>query len=184
MFTVHEGADRIALVGEASTLKVARADVGKCLDSVQLAWSRGKFLQLQREWTSFSVNQHQSMKYFIFRGIKANRTEARLASQHPDAVIPTMTILGGLANIQPTVEVAEPNNLEVHRLFIDQLGQRAVKLHLDHTLEPEKHNLGWHNGQVKFIDAGSDGLDHLLSTKSAAILSVLGALGEILASNK
>jgi hypothetical protein len=173
MFTVHKGEDRIALVGETSTLKVARVDAGRCLDSAHLAWKRGGLPRLQHEWASLPVDQHQSMQYYMFRGVTANRTEAQLASEYPDAIIPTTALLGGLANLQPTVETIEPDNLEIHRLFIDLLGQRAVKLHLGHTLEPEKYNLGRHNGRVKFIDAGSDGLRHLLSAEPDKIHQAL-----------
>lgn len=182
MVTVHNGTDRISYVGETSTVKLAKIELQKALYE---AYSIGKRAGVDRlrEALTIPATSHQSIQSYALRGIVANRTEGYLAQEYPDAVVPTRRLLGGLANVQPSVEIVEPDSREVYRIFIALFGQYAVKLHLGHSLEPEGHNLGIHDGVVKFVDAGSDGLKHLLTTNPEKVHKALAAVTSTLPSN-
>ena len=169
---VYKGTDRTALIGRHYTLKVARTNPRGFLQYAQSIRERRGLEGVVNAWKALSADQHHSLKNFLLHGIVANRRERRVAT-HEGIVIPTRSILGGLANFQPTVPGTGLDDRAVHSAFVEQLGSKVTAL--GHMLE-DTNNIGVDDGRVKFVDGGSRGLERLMETNPDAIHRALGSL--------
>lgn len=170
---VHKGVDRTAYVGERYTVKVARSNPKQFLKYAQSVKERTGFKGVVDMWQKYSADQHQSLKNFLLHGVVANRRERRVAGQNNGVVVPTRSLLKGLVNVQPTVAPTGLDEREIHSAFVGQLGSRVTTL--GHMLE-NPSNLGVLDGQVRFVDGGSRGLEKLTHTQPESIEQALGSL--------
>lgn len=171
---IIKGKDRTAYVGERYTIKVARSNPRQFLKFVQQAKEKAGFKGVVEAWKAYSVDQYQSPKNALLHGIAANRRESRLAKQYGNIVIPTISILSGLVNVQPTVLSTDLVHDTIHSTFTGCLAGSSVTK-LGHMLE-DTSNMGVVDGQVKFVDGGSVGLEGLMQTQPEAVLQALGSL--------
>lgn len=169
----YKGTDRTAYVGEQYTIKVARSNPKQFVKSAQCTKERAGLKGVVSDWKSLTADQHHSLKNFLLHGVVANRRERRLAKQENSVVIPTISILSGLVNVQPTVPSTNLEHRSIHFAFVEHLGSRVTKL--GHMLE-DISNMGVIDGQVKFIDGGSLGLEGLMQSQPEAIQQALGSL--------
>jgi hypothetical protein len=168
---IIKGTDRTAFVGEDFTFKVARSKPGRFLESARTQHDRYGFRGLLNYWNEMNVDQIHSLKWYLFHGVAANRREQRLSEQ--GVVIPTVSILGGLVNIQHTVPSTGLDFDAVRAAFIEHVGQKVATV--GHMLE-DMNNFGVLDGQVKFVDGGSEGLERVMETHPERIENALGAL--------
>jgi hypothetical protein len=143
------------------------------LNYAQSVKERTGFKGVIKAWQALSADQHQSLKNFLLHGVVANRREHRIANQNGNIIVPTRSILKGLANIQPTVAPTGLDHEEIHSAFVEQLGSRVTTL--GHMLE-NPSNLGVLDGRVRFVDGGSRGLEKLTHTQPESIEQALGSL--------
>lgn len=170
---VARGTDRIAFVGEKHTVKVAKTRPALFSKEVHRQLERGGVKGVVNSWNRFNPDQLGSLKHMLLHGIAANRREARLAKQFGAVVAPTISLLGGVANIQPTAQSTGLDHTDVHSSFVDHIGHRVTAL--GHMLEnPE--NLGITAGGVRFIDGASLGLERLLIERPGDIEQALGSV--------
>ena len=174
---VKTGEDRIALIGERLTVKVARSNpVRFSRDLSSLARDHGVG-DAVGAWRRSTTHDNQSLRGLLLRGVAANRREGRLARDY-EVVVPTISLPGGVINVQPTAQPVELPHREIHSSFVDHLGPRVTKL--AHMLE-RPGNLGVLDGYVKFVDGGSQGLEELMHSQpddvEQALLDIGGMLG-------
>ena len=110
-------------------------------------------------------------------GITANRAEAQLFNDFPHLVVPIRFHLGrlGLINVQ---DKAEPFDLEYrtrHSIFTDEL-DRNVAL-IGHTIEGDD-NFGIHDGRIKIVDGGGEGMTKVLHANRAGVERALRRMEE------
>lgn len=170
---VYRGTNRTAFVGSKYTAKVARSNPKQFVRYAQSVKERAGFNTVIKSWNAHSANTHQSLKNLLLHGVVANRRERRLAKQNESVVIPTICLLGGLVNIQPTASSTGLEHEAVHSAFVETLGPRITSL--GHMLE-DINNIGVIDGQVKFVDGGDRGLEKLMQTHPVSIQQALGSL--------
>lgn len=166
---VAKGEDRIAFVGERLTFKVARTNPRDFKDYARDVLKHYGLKTAIDLWRNGDADDHQTLKNFLFHGIVANRRERRLAKRG-DVVVPTLSLLGGLVNVQRTADTPEIPLRTVHGLFADHLGPTVTRL--GHMLE-RPGNIGVTGGQVQFVDGGSRGLERLMDTRSEDVINSL-----------
>lgn len=172
---IEVGTNRVAIVGENATIKVAKVHAlqfGKQVaETVQRHGLRSAF----DSWRHLGPDVHQSLRNRLLGGVSANRRESRLARDHGDAVVPTISILGGLVNIQRTAEYTDVTFAEMQGSFADNLGSDVVRL--GHMME-HGQNIGVLSGTVKFLDGGSPALEALLELRPAEMAASLDSVTE------
>lgn len=170
---VAKGEDRIAFVGERFTVKLARSCPIRFGEQAIDLLKRGGVKQAIDSWSRFTPDQHHSLKNLLLHGVAANRRERRLAQGAGNVVVPTVSLLGGIANVQLTAQTLEISHREIHGSFVKNLGSQVTLL--GHMLE-NPANLGIDNGMVKFVDGGSKGLEGLMESRGADVESSLAAV--------
>ncbi|MEK7594819.1 MAG: hypothetical protein AAB436_04230 [Patescibacteria group bacterium] len=171
---ISKGEDRIAFVGERLTVKVARTHplkFGK--QAIQLTQRYGIRTAINF-WTDFDPDQHKSLQNRLLHGVNANRREERLARGAGSVVVPTVSILGGIANVQLTAEAPELSGRDIRGTFTDHLGTVPVA-QLSHMLE-NPNNLGVDDGVIKFVDGGSKALEELIGSRPTEIQDSLAEI--------
>lgn len=171
---IYKGEDRTAFVGEKFTVKVARSHPKQFGKTLHQHIDRGGFKEAVDWWKRFDVDKMGSMKLMLLHGIAANRREHRLAERFDRVVIPTMSLLGGIANVQPTTQAPDLGEDDIWGSFVDHLGPKATKL--GHMME-DVNNFGIYDSRVVFVDGGSHGLEQLLQTRADDIEKSLGSVG-------
>lgn len=171
---VYEGEDRTAFVGKKFTVKVARTHPKQFGKTLHQHMERGGVKEVVDWWNRFDVDQMGSMKRMLLHGIAANRREHRLAERFDRVVVPTVSLLGGVANVQPTTQAPGLGEDDIWGSFVDHLGPKATKL--GHMME-NVNNFGIYDNRVVFVDGGSHGLETLLKTHAHDIEKSLGAVG-------
>lgn len=170
---IYQGVDRTAYVGERYTVKVARSKPRQFLQSAMHTKERAGFRGIVDAWRALTADQHQSLKNFLFHGVVSNRRESHLSEQYEDVVTPTLSVLGGLVNVQHTAAPTSLDHDVIHAAFAEHLGPRVTTL--GHMLE-NTGNLGVVGGHVRFVDGGSRGLEELMVSHPDAIRQALGSL--------
>ena len=170
---MYQGVDRTAFVGERYTVKIARTNIGQFLKSTYRIRETAGFTDVVKMWKAYSADQHQSLKNLLLHGIVANQREYRLAKQDTAVVVPTISILKGLVNVQLTASPTNLGSAHVHAAFTEQLGPEITTL--GHMLE-DTGNLGIVAGAVVFVDGGSQGLERLMETRPDSVARALGSL--------
>jgi hypothetical protein len=170
---VIKGSDRIAYIGERHTVKIAKSNPQQFLKSARYTKERSGIRGVVSTWQALTADQHQSLKNFLFHGVVANRREEHLAKQHKGIVVPTVSILGGLVNVQPTVPSTGLSHAAIHSAFATHLDPRVTRL--GHMLE-DTSNMGVIDGSVMFTDGGSIGLESFMEKQPQAVRQALGAL--------
>ncbi len=170
---IYKGTDRTAYVGERYTVKVARSNPRQFLKSAQNTRERSGLKGVVNAWNALNADQHQSLKNFLLHGVMANRREHRLAKHDGGIVVPTVSTLRGLVNIQRTIPSTGLDHAEIHSAFAEHLGPKVTAL--GHMLE-DPSNLGVVDGQVRFVDGGSIGLERLTQTHEEPLGRALGSL--------
>ena len=155
---VYKGVDRIAFVGDKTTVKVARTNPVAFGKEVRHKFGRGGVKEVAGAWTGLTADMHHSLKNLLLHGIVANRREDRLATTS-EAIVPTQSYLGGILNIQRTVDPVGLTFEDIYGSFAEHLGPRVTKI--GHMLE-NPSNVGISDGQARFVDGGSIGLERLL----------------------
>ena len=170
---VAKGQDRIAIVGESVTVKLPRSNPVQFGNHVRKIVRKKGPAAVIDSWTRYDTDQYGSLKRALLRGVVANQRETRLARNFGQVVIPTVSILGGMANLQPTSQPLELPHREIHGCFVEYLGPLVTRL--GHMLE-DPSNLGIYDGMVRFVDGGSRGLGELMKIKGDEIGAVLETL--------
>lgn len=176
----RKGTDRIALVGERYTFKLARSNpwlflkVAKETES-SFRQSKARGMELDELKKYRSVILQHGLSQHLLRGVIANKRERRLA-EAGGVVLPTISLPGSLVNVQPTAQGTGLDFHAVHSIFADYLGPEVTKL--GHMLE-DTDNLGVINDHVVFVDGGSQGLERLMQSHEDSIRQALGALSLI-----
>jgi hypothetical protein len=172
--STHIGADRIAIVGDKYTIKVARSHPKLFGTTLHSTMERVGVRRAVDDWNKFDSDQLGSFRRMLFHGIAANRREHRIAKRFGQIVVPTMSLLGGIANIQPTSQSVDLDFTDIWRSFTENLGPKTTKL--GHMME-DVNNFGIYENRVMFVDGGSKGLEELLDTHAADIEKSLGSVG-------
>jgi hypothetical protein len=170
---VFKGVDRTALVGESQTIKIANANSPQLFDTLQYMYEHSGIKGVVQAWKSMNGGQQHKIKDLLLHGVTANRREYRIASNYDGIVLPTVSMLGGAVNVQPTVPTLDICPRALRNTFAEQFGGRVE--FLEHDLD-NPHNFGVLEGQVLFVDGGSRGLENLMQTNPDSIKNALGAL--------
>lgn len=109
------------------------------------------------------------------RGLRANEIERRLADKFGQFLVPTTGCL--CMNIQPTVPIVELD-LDTIWSCIPRVIQARYSGSLAHSLE-RIGNLGVHEGQVKFTDAGSSALERIMWNHAEYLAEGLNSIREL-----
>ena len=172
---VKKGEDRIAFVGEKLTFKLAKTSPRRAGERMKHIFKKQGLRGLLNEWVRYGADDHHTLPNHLLHGVVANRRERRLAREFGEVVVPTISILGGIANMQRTAEPTELSHREIHRSFAENLGTLVVGL--GHMLE-NTTNLGVNDGRVKFVDGGSRRLEGLMQSNAPEVEMSLVSIGE------
>ena len=176
---IKKGEDRIAFVGEKLTVKLAKTSPRKAYGRAEELIKRYGIKALLNEWAKYGADDQQTLPHRLLHGLAANNRERRLAKNFGRIVVPTVSILGGIANIQRTAEPVNLPQREIQSIFAENLGGLLVA-ELSHNLE-DTTNLGMSDGRVRFIDGGSRRLEGLLESSAEdvemSLASVATAVG-------
>lgn len=174
------GSDRRVVVGDRLTIKIARSNPMNFIKSVRHIGQNYGVRGIARMWRAADVDGYTGLKWQLFHGVKANRRERSLA-KHTAVVVPTLSLLGGVINVQPTVDDVKVQYSDIIRAFADNLDNPGMNLpRLGHTVE-DIGNFGVHDGLVKFRDAGSYGLERVIELGGGVkpVAESLGALSVV-----
>lgn len=172
----HRGSDRTVIVGKKRTLKIARSNPFRFIQSVYKTYTRHGAKGIKYKLDSEDIDTHHGIKWQLLHGISANQREHRI-SVTSELVVPTRMLLAGIVNIQPTTPDADINYRDASKALTDHLDRPGRdKARLGHMLE-DSANFGVYQGAVRFRDGGSYGLERLLCEGQGPNLKrALGAL--------
>lgn len=174
---MHSGSDRRVIVGKRHTIKVARANPFRFVQSAYETTRHHGLTGLKRMW-DIDADGYQGLKWFLLHGIVANQREARIAKSSRDIVVPVRTLLAGLINVQPSTVGITQNYDQIKSALLDNLDSPGANLpRLGHMLE-DTSNFGIYEGKIMFRDGGSYGLERVLSGENgpSGIAKALGSL--------
>ena len=111
-------------------------------------------------------------------GVRANCLESRLFNAYPDLIVPIRFDMGrlGLMNVQDRADYFDLGHEERYEAFSGELGNMADLIF--HTIR-EPNNFGVHEGRIKILDGGGEGLKRLLEMNRDAVERALHRMEEM-----
>jgi hypothetical protein len=178
---IEIGLSRVALVGRSYTLKLPRINLTGSAKRIKNILKRGG----GRKWGALvdyfvaPTDRWFCFRHDLFKGIAANRREARLSGQLQDVVVPTRFSFLGILNIQETAD--QSRRVDVSFIWGEiygQIGKEEMDRDfpaLSHTFaHPE--NYGFHEGRPKLLDYGNKRIGEFLLSHAAFMRKLLSAL--------
>lgn len=175
---IYHGSDRVVLPVSDYVLKFPKASAEVPIKESIGYYKMGGMEALGKMW-QLSPDVYQSAQWFLLHGVVANRREARLATAHPRVVEQTHMLGMGAVNIQRRLQQIELDGLDVAKLFSRHLDGRPWII--GHMIEnPTNFGIS-QDGNVRFTDGGSDGLEQALedSKVRSQIVSALDELTQL-----
>ena len=156
---IYRGTSRTAYVTRYFTLKVPNASAFDYLrtgrEFIRFAWDSRATSSVRESWQIYST---LLVGIGPVRGLFANRLEAANSRALGNNVVPTYFSLFGLVNIMAS---AQPCEIPMQMFCAHSPAPVDI-----HTFWSPK-NYGWHNGQLKLVDYGSEkAIRHLLENAS------------------
>ena len=162
---ILKGQDRIAIATGKHVVKIPK------INPIRAFHSAKEIVEDDKGYATlpfylFQAKSGETPGNFLFRGIHANRRESTLAKCHPELIVATRGLLGGLINIQNRAKTLKGwGEGELTAEFGKNFGNDANGL--DHELA-DSSNLGLcSDGAVRILDGGSNQLYELLETPLA-----------------
>ena len=173
---VGEGSNRkVYSLGEGHVLKIPKSNPVKAWMELVGLFKRGGIEPVKRIIEHGGAGVYHSPQWYLFRGIEANRLESKLAKSHPDIVVRSKRILGGLAVIQERVK-SLPESADLQSVFAKYLGWG-----LGHLID-QPGNFGIVQGKVKIVDGGDEKLAEALRRPDRT-MRIKQALSELTLAN-
>ena len=157
---VIRGTDRLVVPVGEYVLKFPRASVSLAITDILDGYEQAKFPGVRMKW-EIAADAQLSPKWFLLHGLIANNREARLAKAFPKIVLQTRSLLGGLLNIQPQVEPVSLSGDDIADVFVERVGVLTT-ITLGHMVKHPENFGVCDDGNVRFVDGGSSGLEKSL----------------------
>lgn len=158
---VLRGTDRLVIPVGKNVFKLPRASVSRAFETTVDAYGFG-MKAVCRQWGR-GPDIYQSPQWFLLHGVVANRREAALASDFPDIVIRTRMLGGGVLNVQPRAERINLSSYDVADIFAAHMKGKVA--FIGHMVENASNFGMCDDGQVRFLDGGSDNLENVLRNR-------------------
>lgn len=155
---VHRGSSRYAFINGTHAFKVPRFDFITQLRLLKSLYDT-KGLKGILNWFTRSEDSMWGLKRLFVRGFNQNLREGRLSRKLKDIVVPTLTSIFGLLNIQ---EKASPVDLEIDDVT------KTLEKYVGDDIWQDSHtfchpdNYGIHEGKVKLRDYGGQSAQSIL----------------------
>ena len=155
---IIRGTDRVVVPMGDQVFKLPQFSARHAL-SATIDASRYGQKGVRRYW-GMNADMYQSPQWFLLHGVVANRREAGLARDFPDIVIRTRMLGGGVLNVQPRAERLDLSSHDVADIFAAHM--RGKVAFVGHMVENASNFGMCDDGQVRFLDGGSDKLENVL----------------------
>lgn len=158
---VLRGSDRIVIPAGDQVFKLPRFSARDALSTTFDA-SRYGLKGVRRYW-GMDADTHQSPRWFLLHGVRANQREAVLAHDFPKIVINTLMLGGGALNIQPRAEQLNITSEDMARIFAEHLSGRVA--FIGHMIDNPSNFGICDDGHVRIVDGGSIKLEDMLRNR-------------------